>query len=130
MIIDNLEKWARDNAGRMVKVKSMSHPTGRVVGFKRETGYLCLDGGSGRLSATSTTVFVIDADRKAPVYRWVSPMSIVEFLDGPIKKAASVSGRTIAEFPHVCPACKGPAYIGFNTTVACQKNCGVKSGLL
>jgi len=128
MIIDNLEEWCRKNAGRAVKTSHISRPIGRVLGFKRETGCVCLDGGGGRPSPNSTTVFVVDVDKTKNIFRWIGPTSIIDFVDKPAPVVTK--GRVISEFPHVCPMCKGPAYIGFMTTVDCQKKCGVRNGLL
>ncbi len=32
-------------------------------------------------------------------------------------------GRTIPSYPHLCPRCRGPAYVGFRE-IDCQRKCG------
>lgn len=68
-------------------------------------------------------------------YGWILPDDIT-LLDGDADdflrnvfapKKQIIKKKEIPEHPHICPNCKGPAYIGFNTTVDCKAKCGSKT---
>lgn len=58
-----------------------------------------------------------------------TPTGTFEFVDPPVDDAGILKGpakkpdATLTSFPHVCPQCKGPAYVGFSD-VDCMKKCG------
>lgn len=51
------------------------------------------------------------------------PLSIKSVFDGATKRASASLKLKDYHFPHVCPGCKGPAYIGF-AAMECKAKCG------
>lgn len=128
---EELVEWVKRHAGRKVKwfVSEGDKGEGRIVGYQRASytsGRIIVDNYMHALHGDPKNVLVVDvkenlvADRHHGGFAWLIPQWIRDFSE-PEKTTATK--KTISEFPHECPKCHGPAYIGFNVRVECQAKC-------
>jgi hypothetical protein len=129
MIIDDIKTWAEANAGKTVRFQHgcyTKNPTGRVLGYKLDINSIVFDGGSNKPIHPYKTVWLIEnLDLSLNAYRWMHPKTIDCVIDEEFA-IFTKSNKEINNFPHICPRCKGPAYIGFITTIDCKNKCSIK----
>lgn len=128
MEIADVEEFAKQNVGRKVRwCIECESGEGKIVGYKKVGGWsrVVVDNYTYRAPANGDTVFLVDIDRTAwdkdqnrGGFAWLEPKWIKEFVNDEPKVAAKDP-----DFPHECPRCHGPAYVGFNVTVECKAKC-------
>jgi hypothetical protein len=126
MEIPNIIEWVKENAGREVDYVSFNVPRkGRVLGYVKGiyATKIAIEAGRPGMDPNLATKWMIQpaGDLKRPWVRWIIPGAINGFCEPKAK-----AGKKIEEWPHICPACKGPAYVGFLTTVDCREKCNAK----
>lgn len=131
MIINDIAIWAKENAGKRVRVMvySTDNRDGIVVGYQLNSLRIIVYNNcfTHRYNNPDGNVLVkTDIPLNESKFGWVYPSQIIEILEtSAIKHDKGI--KTINEWPHQCPNCKGPAYIGFSTTIDCQAKCLYKS---
>jgi len=132
MEINNIPEWVKEHVGSTVSHNYAKDAIGVIVGYGISRWKDCVivthDGG-GQLDLYHGPNFASDGisygQAVGEVYQnyksfiWIQPERILNF----INKSENSKTKIISDFPHTCPKCKGPAYIGFLTTIDCKSKC-------